>query len=73
MLLSQEKNCLSLQYNPNNSFLNANDANVYQFKAKYYEAKPYQSCSGNFSEEFAVNNREKNKYLVRSSNIIITF
>ena len=62
MLLSQEKNCLSLQYNPNNSFLNANGVNVYQFKAKYYEGKPYQSCSGNFSE-FAVNNREKTNIL----------
>ena len=50
---------LSLHYNGGNSFLFANTVKKYPFKAKDSEAKPYQLCSDNISNDFAIDNMKK--------------
>ena len=57
---SRNKISLSLYYNGSNSFLYVNAINVYQFKSKDSEIKPYPPCLGNISKEFTVNNMKKN-------------
>ena len=47
---SRNKISLSLHYNRSNSFLYVNAINVYQFKSKDSEIKPYQMCLGNISK-----------------------
>ena len=55
----QEKNCLSLYYNGNNSFLFVNATKVCQFKAKNSKIKPYSLCVGRISKDFALSNMKK--------------
>ena len=57
---SRNKISLSLHYNRSNSFLCVNATNVYQFKSKDSEIKPYPPCLGNISKEFTVNSMKKN-------------
>ena len=52
---------LSLQYNGNNSLLFVNAVEMYHFKAKDSDIKPYPLCLGNISKDFTLNNmNEKN-------------
>ena len=37
----------------------ANGVKIYQFKAKYFERKPYPLSLGNISEDFTVSNMKK--------------
>ena len=41
-------------------FLFVNVATIYQFKAKETEINPYPLCLGNISNDFTVDNMEKN-------------
>ena len=56
---SRNKISLSLHYNESNSFLYVNVINVYQFKSKGSDRRPYPLCLGNISKEFTVNNMKK--------------
>ena len=56
---SNKKNCLSVHYNWNNSFLFVNATKIYQFKTKDSGIKKYYLCLGNISGVFAANNMEK--------------
>ena len=56
---SRNKISLSLRYNESNSFLYVNVINVYQFKSKDSDRKPYPLCLGNISKELTVNNMKK--------------
>lgn len=50
---------MSVHYITSNSFLYANGVKIYQFKAKYFERKPYPLSLGNISEDFTVSNMKK--------------
>ena len=50
---------LSLYYDESNSFLFANAAKVYQFKAKNSEIKYYVLCLSNILKDFTINNMNK--------------
>ena len=56
---SNRKNCLSMHYNGNNSFLYVNAIKVYRFKAKDSEIKQYPLCLGNISGDSSVNNMDR--------------
>ena len=51
-----KKNCLSLQYNGDNSYLFVNDTEIIKFKAKISEIVANPLCLGNISEDFSVTN-----------------
>lgn len=51
--------CLSLNYNTANSFLYENGIQIYHFKAKDSEIKPYPLCVGNISKYFTIDNMKK--------------
>ena len=55
----KKKNCLSLYYNGNNSFLFMNSTKIHQFKAKDFEIKRYHLCLGIISKYFSVDNMKK--------------
>ena len=52
---------LSLYYNERNSFLFVNSVQMYQFKIKGSEIKPYPLCLGNILKDFTINNMKKTK------------
>ena len=56
---SNRKNCLSMHYNGNNSFLYVNAIKVYRFKAKDSEIKQYPLCLGNISGDSSTNNMDR--------------
>ena len=56
---SNRKNCLSMHYNGNNSFLYVNAIKIYRFKAKDSEIKQYPLCLGNISGDSSVNNMDR--------------
>ena len=56
---SNRKNCLSMHYNGNNSFLYVNAIKVYRFKAKDSEIKQYPLCLGNISGDSSANNMDR--------------
>ena len=55
--------CLSLNYNTANSFLYENGIQIYHFKAKDSEIKPYALCLGNIRKYLTVDEMEKNLVL----------
>ena len=57
---------LSLHYNRINSFLFVNAAEIYQFKAKDSEIKPYILCLGNISKYFTIDNMKKSPDFIGS-------
>ena len=56
---SNRKNCLSMHYNGNNSFLYVNAIKIYRFKAKDSEIKQYPLCLGNISGDSSTNNMDR--------------
>ena len=56
---SNRKNCLSMHYNGNNSFLYVNAIKIYRFKAKDSEIKQYPLCLGNISGDSSANNMDR--------------
>ena len=46
--------CLSLHYNGDNSYLFVNGKEIHKFKAKYSEIVPYKLCLGGLSKDFEV-------------------
>ena len=51
-----KKFCLSLHYNGANSYLFVNGTEIHKFKAKDSEINAIQSCLGNVSKDFSVEN-----------------
>ena len=56
---NNKKNCLSLHYNGDNSYLFVNGTEIYKFKARDSEIVGYPLCLGNISKDFSVNNMKK--------------
>ena len=56
---SNRKNCLSMHYNGNNSFLYVNAIKIYRFKAKDSKIKQYPLCLGNISGDSSANNMDR--------------
>ena len=56
---SNRKNCLSMHYNGNNSFLYVNAIKIYRFKAKDSEIKQYPLCLGNISGDSSASNIDR--------------
>ena len=56
---SNRKNCLSMHYNGNNSFLYVNAIKIYRFKAKDSEIKQYPLCLGTISGDSSANNMDR--------------
>ena len=54
-----KKFCLSLHYNGANSFLLVNGTEIYKFKAKDSEIVTTQSCLGNISKGWFIENMKK--------------
>ena len=50
---------LSLHYNGSNSFLFVNATEIYEFKAKDSEIKPFPLCLCNISKDFTIDNMKK--------------
>ena len=59
LLKITKKNCLSLHYNGDNSYLFVNGTEIHKFKAKDSEIVPYPLCLGNISKDFCVDNMTK--------------
>ena len=59
LLKKNKKFCLSLHYNRANSYLFANDTEIYKFKAKDTKIVASQLCLGNISKDFSVDNMKK--------------
>ena len=57
--LTKKKFCLSLHYNEANSYLFANDTEIYKFKAKDCEILVGPICLGNISKDQSVYNMKK--------------
>ena len=51
-----KKNCLSLHYNGDNSYLFVNNRQIIKFKAKDSEAVPYPLCLAGISKDFSSSN-----------------
>ena len=59
---STEKNerfCLSLHYNNENSYLFVNGTKIIKFKSKDPEILPYPLCLGNISRDWSVDSMKK--------------
>ena len=54
--VTRKKFCLSLHYNKANSYLFANDTEIYKFKAKDSEIVAAPLCLGNLSKDWSVDN-----------------
>ena len=54
--VTRKKFCLSLHYNGANSYLFANDTEIYKFKAKDSEIVAAPLCLGNLSKDWSVDN-----------------
>ena len=52
--VDNEKICLSLHYNGDNSYLFVNEKEIIKFKAKDSEIVPYPLCLGNISTDFDI-------------------
>ena len=52
--VNNEKFCLSLHYNGDNSYLFVNGKEIIKFKAKYSEIVPYPLCLENISKDFSI-------------------
>ena len=52
---------LSWYYKWSSSFLFLYATKIYQFKAKFSKAKDYVLCLRNISNDFAINNKKKNR------------
>ena len=57
--VANKKNCLSLHYNGNSSYLFVNDKEIINFKANDFEIVPYPLCLGNISKYFDPSNAAK--------------
>ena len=56
---ARTKICWKPHYNGSNSYLYGNDEEIYKFKAKDSETKPYPLCLGNNSRYFTIENMKK--------------
>ena len=56
---NNKKNCLSLHFNGDNSYLFVNGKEIIKFKAKDSKIVPNTLCLGNISEDFSVENMKK--------------
>ena len=56
---NNEKFCLSLHYNGDNSYLFVNGTEIHKFKAKDYKIVASPLCLGNISKDFSVDNIKK--------------
>ena len=57
--VDNNKFCLSLHYNDNNSYLFVNGKEIINFKAKDSEIVPYPLCLGGLSKDFSPANTHK--------------
>ena len=53
--------CLSLHYNRANSYLFANGTDIFKFKVKDSNIQSTQSCLGNNSKDWSVDNMKKSR------------
>ena len=53
---TNEKFCLSLHHNGDNTYLFVNGTEIHKFNAKYNEINPYNLCLGNISKDFSESN-----------------
>ena len=60
--VTRKKFCLSLHYNGANSYLFANDTEIYKFKAKDSEIVAAPLCLGNVSKDWSVDNMKKSGF-----------
>ena len=51
--VANQKFCLSLHYNGDNSYLFVNGKEIINFKAKDSEIVPYSLCLGGYSKDFS--------------------
>lgn len=58
-ILLRQKHCLRLHCNAVNKLLYVYEVNIYQFKAKDTETKPYLLCLESVSKHFTADNMEK--------------
>ena len=58
---TNEKFCLSLNYNGANSYLFVNGTEIYKFKAKDSEILASPLCLGNISKDWSTDNMKKKK------------
>ena len=59
---TNEKFCLSLHYNGDNSYLFVNGTKIHKFKAKDTEINPYNLSLGNISKDFSKSNIKKTRF-----------
>ena len=52
--VNNQKLCLNLHYNGDNSYLFVNDKEIHKFRAKESEIVPYPLCLGGLSKDFDV-------------------
>ena len=57
--VTRKKFCLSWHYNGANSYVFANDTEIYKFKAKDSEIVAAPLCLGNVSKDWSVDNMKK--------------
>ena len=57
--VANKKNCLSLQYNGDNSYVFVNGKEIINFKAKDSEIVPYPLYPGSLSKYFSPSNTHK--------------
>ena len=58
--VTKKKFCLSLHYNPANSYLFVNGTEIIKFKVKDAEIVATSLCLGNISKDWSVDNMKKN-------------
>ena len=59
---TNEKFCLSLHYNGENSYLFVNGTEIYKFKVKDSEIVASPLCLGNISKDCSTDNMKKNMF-----------
>ena len=57
--VTKKKFCVTLHYNPANSYLFLNSTEIYKFKAKDSEIVAAPLCLGNISKDWTVDNMKK--------------
>ena len=55
----RKKNCLSLHYNKENSYLFVNGTEIHNLKSKDFKIFAYSLCLGNISKDWSVDNMKK--------------
>ena len=60
---TNEKFCLSLHYNGENSYLFVNGTEIYKFKAKDSETLTSPLCLGKVSKDWSTDNMKANRFL----------